>query len=274
VIEAVLFDGDQTLWDFEKVMHQALTAVLAELRLARPGAPADALQVADLQADRNDVALDLAGVEFNLAQLRRLGFARSVHRLHGGGESPSGAGDDALAAQLTATYFDHRDREPALFDDTLPCLEALRPRYRLGLLSNGSRLPEVVGLGGFFDTVVFAQDHKVAKPDRGIFAVVETQMRVAPGSAVLVGDHPLNDVVGAKRSGWRAVWIDRGEEGPLPASRGLLRAARRHHHLVGATGRSPGRILTGPAAQEVRITTPALAPRPTVCERATRAPST
>jgi putative hydrolase of the HAD superfamily len=215
VIEAVLFDGDQTLWDFEKVMHQALTAVLAEVRVSRPGILADALAVADLQADRNDVAAELAGVEFNLAQLRRLGFARSLRRLHDGhdGGGAPGAGDDALAAQLTATYFDHRDREPALFDDTLPCLEALRPGYRLGLLSNGSRLPEVVGLGGFFETVVFAQDHKVAKPDRGIFAVVETQMRVAPGSAVLVGDHPLNDVVGAKRSRWHAVWIDRRGDG-------------------------------------------------------------
>jgi len=219
VIEAVLFDGDQTLWDFEKVMHQALTAVLAELRLTRPGLLADALTVADLQADRNDVAMELHGVEFNLAHLRRLGFARSLRRLHdghdgGGGVGAAGTDDDALAAQLTASYFDHRDREPALFDDTLPCLRALRPGYRLGLLSNGSRLPEAVGLGGFFETVVFAQDHKVAKPDRGIFAVVETQMGIAPGSAVLVGDHPLNDVVGAKRSGWRAVWLDRRGEGP------------------------------------------------------------
>ena len=127
-----------------------------------------------------------------------------------------GSDDDALAVQLTATYFDHRDRDPALFDDTLPCLEALRSDYRLGLLSNGSRLPEVVGLGEFFEAVVFAQDHNVAKPDRGIFAVVETLMGVAPGSIVLVGDHPLNDVVGAKRSGWRAVWIDRRGDGSYP----------------------------------------------------------
>jgi HAD superfamily hydrolase (TIGR01509 family) len=218
VIEAVLFDGDQTLWDFERVMRLALAAVLAELRVARPGARADALQIDDLQADRNEVAREREGVEFNLARLRRLGFARTLCRLHdvldesgeGGG---SGIDDDALAVQLTATYFDHRDRDPALFDDTLPCLEALRSDYRLGLLSNGSRLPEVVGLGEFFEAVVFAQDHNVAKPDRGIFAVVETLMGVAPDSVVLVGDHPLNDVVGAKRAGWRAVWIDRRGDG-------------------------------------------------------------
>jgi FMN hydrolase / 5-amino-6-(5-phospho-D-ribitylamino)uracil phosphatase len=215
VIEAVFFDGDQTLWDFEKVMRLALEAALAELRLARPGARADALQIDDLQADRNEVAREWAGVEYNLARLRRLGFARSLRRLRDE-RGAAALDDEALAAHLTATYFDHRDRDPALFDDTLPCLQSLRDDYRLGLLSNGSRLPEVVGLSGIFEAVVFAQDHNVAKPDPGIFVVAETLMGIAPQSAVLVGDHPLNDVVGAKRSGWRAVWIDRRGEGAYP----------------------------------------------------------
>jgi HAD superfamily hydrolase (TIGR01509 family) len=202
-----------------------LGAVLAELRMARPGARADALRIDDLQADRNHVAREREGEEFNLATLRRLGFARTLCRLHGvhtalGEGGGSGIDDDALSVQLTATYFDRRDRDPALFDDTLPCLEALRSDYRLGLLSNGSRLPERVGLSGFFETVVFAQDHNVAKPDRGIFAVAETLLGVSPGSVVLVGDHRLNDVVGAKRSGWRAVWIDRRGDGSYPAPPG------------------------------------------------------
>jgi FMN phosphatase YigB (HAD superfamily) len=35
-----------------------------------------------------------------------------------------------------------------------------------------------------------------------------------------VGDHPLNDVGGAKRSGWRAVWIDRDGAGDYVAPDG------------------------------------------------------
>ena len=209
MIEAVLFDGDQTLWDFQKVMGNALAAVLVELRLARPGPNSAGLEVPDLQTDRDEVARELHGVEFNLARLRTLGFARSLRRLRHAGAGWAEAEDDALAAELSASYFVHRDRDPALFADTLPCLEALRPRYRIGLLSNGSRLPQSIGLGGLFESVVFAQDHRVAKPDRGIFAVVEKEMGISPQAAVLVGDHPLNDVVGAKQSGWRAVWIDR-----------------------------------------------------------------
>jgi putative hydrolase of the HAD superfamily len=208
-IEAVLFDADQTLWDFQKVMHTALVVVLEELRLARPGIAADALSVHDLSADRNDVARELEGIEYNLARLRRLGFARTLQRLGATGSDWSEDEDAELADRLANSYFLHRDRDPALFVDTKPGLQALQSHYRLGVVSNGSRLPDSVGLAGFFEIVVFAQDHLVAKPEPGIFTIAQQQLGLAPHACVLVGDHPLNDVVGAKQAGWHAIWLDR-----------------------------------------------------------------
>jgi FMN phosphatase YigB (HAD superfamily) len=49
----------------------------------------------------------------------------------------------------------------------------------------------------------------VAKPDKGIFEVVERELSVGPSSCALVGDHLVNDVSGAKRAGWSAIWLDR-----------------------------------------------------------------
>ena len=152
MIEAVLFDGDQTLWDFQRVMRDALVAVLGELQAARPGPFTGSLRWQDLERDRAAVGMELEGVEYNLARLRVLGFARTLGRLReaeGGGDE---AADAALAGVLSASYFHHRDRDPALFPDTLPCLDALQARYRLGLLSNGSRLPEKVGLARYFES--------------------------------------------------------------------------------------------------------------------------
>ncbi len=222
MIEAVVFDGDQTLWDFQRVMRDALTAVVDEIRAARPGPFAAVLHWQDLERDRQAVGVELDGIEWSMATLRVHGFARTLRRrrdMFGGDE----ADDAALARQLSASYFEHRDRDPALFADTVPCLDALQARYRLGLLSNGSRLPEKVGLARYFESVVFAQDHRVAKPDRGIFAVVERQLGVAPRACVLVGDHPVNDVAGAKCAGWRAVWIDRDGEGAFTPHPGYER---------------------------------------------------
>ena len=84
MIEAVLFDGDQTLWDFERVMREALVATAAELRAARPGPFADALRWQDLQADRADVAQELPDV-WSLAELRVHGFTRTLQRRRDGG---------------------------------------------------------------------------------------------------------------------------------------------------------------------------------------------
>jgi FMN hydrolase / 5-amino-6-(5-phospho-D-ribitylamino)uracil phosphatase len=221
MIEAVLFDGDQTLWDFERVMRRALEATADELRAARPGPFADALTWEDLSRDRHDVGDELEGVEYNLARLRVLAFARTLERRHAA-EGGDREADAALVEQLAASYFAHRDRDPALFEDTLPCLDALRPGYRMGLLSNGSRLPETIGLGGYFESVVFAQDHRVAKPDTRLFEICQRELGLPPEACVLVGDHPLNDVVGAKRAGWSAVWIDRSGDGSYvpPAGHG------------------------------------------------------
>jgi HAD superfamily hydrolase (TIGR01549 family) len=212
VIDAVFFDGDQTLWDFQKVMHAALMVTLGELQAARPGPLSRALRIHDLRVDRDTVARELEGEEYDLARLRQLGFARTIERL-----SPYGhwtaAENETLIEELTASYFRHRDSDPALFEDTLPGLEALKTHYRLGLLSNGSRLPQDVGLDGYFETIVFAQDHRVNKPDPELFTIARNFLQVEASHCVLIGDHPLNDVVGAKRSGWKAIWIDREYSG-------------------------------------------------------------
>jgi putative hydrolase of the HAD superfamily len=220
VIEAVLFDGDQTLWDFQRIMRDALVAAAAALRTARPGPFADALRWDDLEEDRHVVGDERPDV-WSLAELRVHGFARTLARRRAA-EGGDEAADDGLARALAALYFTERDRDAALFPDTIPALEALRAHYRLGLLSNGSRLPETVGLAGHFETVVFAQDHRVAKPDKGIFEVVERELGLGPEVCVLVGDHPVNDVAGAHGAGWRSVWLDRDgavsfpDDGPRP----------------------------------------------------------
>jgi len=220
VIEAVLFDGDQTLWDFQHVMRAALVAAAAALRTARPGPFTEALRWEDLEEDRHVVGDERPDV-WSLAELRVHGFARTLARRRAA-EGGDEAADVGLARELAALYFAERDCDAALFPDTIPTLEALQAHYRLGLLSNGSRLPETVGLAGHFETVVFAQDHRVAKPDKGIFEVVERELGLGPEVCVLVGDHPVNDVAGAHGAGWRSVWLDRDgavsfpDDGPRP----------------------------------------------------------
>lgn len=202
-IEAIFFDGDQTLWDFETMMRRALAATLAELHRLRPevGREHPDLDVDSLIADREEVAAELRGRESNLERIRLVAFRRTLSRC--------GLEDNGLADHLNTYYLDHRFSNVLLYPDTISALTSLRADYRLGFLSNGNSYPDRCGLDGMFTTVVFAQDHGISKPDRRIFDIAAGQIGLPPERLVMVGDSLVKDVTAAQDAGWRAIWLNR-----------------------------------------------------------------
>jgi putative hydrolase of the HAD superfamily len=100
-----------------------------------------------------------------------------------------------------------------LFADVLPCLAALGT-YRLGVISNGRSAEQrkklkVLGIERHFEHVALSEETGVAKPDSKIFLGACAAMRVAPESAVFVGDSREVDYLAARASGMAAVWLDR-----------------------------------------------------------------
>ena len=59
----------------------------------------------------------------------------------------------------------------------------------------------------FFQTLTFSDEVKVAKPGSEIFKMTLKELGATPDQAIHVGDHVINDVVGAKRCGMKTVWI-------------------------------------------------------------------
>jgi len=84
--------------------------------------------------------------------------------------------------------------------------------YRLGLVSNAQRVfsqaeIDMLGIGGFFDAVVFSSDVGVQKPDRPIFERVLKQMSLKPQEAVFVGNDLKSDIHGAREMGMPTVLL-------------------------------------------------------------------
>ena len=176
MIEAVLFDGDQTLWDFERVMRDALTAVADELRRRGPGPSPTGCpgrtsnRTAPHRGRLEGVGYTWPGSGCSGSPARWPGAAPP--RAATCGRTRRWRPNSARRTSRTATGT--RRSSPTRCPASTRC----GADYRLGLLSNGSRLPETVGLAGYFESVVFAQDHRVAKPDKGIFEVVERELGV------------------------------------------------------------------------------------------------
>lgn len=98
--------------------------------------------------------------------------------------------------------------------ETLAVLEELRQRgYRLGIITNGNpllqnRKLDVTGLRLHTDLVMISGDEGIHKPHPELFRRAAARLGVAPENCVYVGDHPINDIQGAKSAGMQAIYLN------------------------------------------------------------------
>ena len=240
-IKAISFDGDMTLWDFEKVMRHSLSFALTELRRRAPGQSSLDLTIDKMIEIRDSAAAELEGQTANLEEIRFHAFKRTVEFV--------GGVDDTLAADLNALYLKHRFEDVELYPDVVPSLDALRQEFAVGLLSNGNGYPERCGLPGRFSFVVFSQDVGVAKPAAGIFLSACRQAGCEPCELMHVGDSLESDVAGAYGVGAVSVWLNR--DGVANTSDIVpdheIRSLEELEDIVTANGQTPGKPTSGNA---------------------------
>lgn len=94
--------------------------------------------------------------------------------------------------------------------ETLTTLRA--QGIRLGVVTNGavrrqqSKIAQLQ-IHSYLSTVVISEAVQVKKPDPHIFARALAGVGCAASQAWFVGDHPLNDVLGAAAAGLRPIWL-------------------------------------------------------------------
>jgi putative hydrolase of the HAD superfamily len=83
---------------------------------------------------------------------------------------------------------------------------------RLGIVTNGEvqfQEPKIerLAITHYLSTVVISEAVQVQKPDPRIFAHALAQIGCRASETWFVGDHPVNDVLGAAAVGLRAIWL-------------------------------------------------------------------
>ena len=92
-------------------------------------------------------------------------------------------------------------------------LSALHARgISLGIVTNGEvrfQEPKItqLSIGRYLSTVVISEAVQVQKPDPRIFAHALAEIGCAALHTWFVGDHPINDVLGAAAVGLRPIWL-------------------------------------------------------------------
>jgi len=96
------------------------------------------------------------------------------------------------------------------FPDVKPVLSRLAERFRLAAVTNmDTNLFERTRIGVMFDVVVTSEMARAYKPHPRIYRYSLMRMGCKAREALFVGTTPWADIVGAKLSGLRVVWINR-----------------------------------------------------------------
>lgn len=101
-----------------------------------------------------------------------------------------------------------------LYPDAEGILEKLSGKYKLGIIANQNFGTEK-RLGDFeilkyFDVVISSAEEGVAKPEPEIFRRALIRAKAKSDRCVMVGDRLDNDIIPAKRLGFKTVWVRQG----------------------------------------------------------------
>lgn len=117
------------------------------------------------------------------------------------------------STEMDPAYLGMLARMSGTVNGALPLLERLRRNYRIGILSNGFKEVQYgkmhsSGIDRHVDCVVLSDEIDVNKPSPAIYEYACRKAGTDAAHSLLVGDNPDTDIVGAIRSGWRAIWLN------------------------------------------------------------------
>lgn len=197
-ILAITLDLDDTLWPIAPVMQRAETTLDAWLRAHCPSV-ALAYPIEAMRSLREQVFAEHPHLAHDFTALRKISLARAFE----------GHGLEAYWIERAFDVFYSARNDVELYSEVAPALARLAQRWPLASLSNGNADLARIGLAGHFRAFVHAREFGCAKPEMRLFHAAADALGVAPARIAHVGDDPELDVIGAKRAGMVAVWLNR-----------------------------------------------------------------
>lgn len=116
--------------------------------------------------------------------------------------------------ELTQFWAEQFAKNAVSMADAEELLKRLREqKYKLAIVSNGAHLSRVailnsLGLSHYFDAIVSSGQVGISKPAPEIFLHTSQLLNVKPSECLFIGDHPINDIQGAKNVGMKTLYMD------------------------------------------------------------------
>ena len=204
--QAVLFDLDDTLIDFQHSRRCGLRAVQERLPgLAR--VPIEELELVHEDHLQASYARTLTGrLSDEDARLERMRGICHHYQL---------APDAGTLARAATAYAQEQQTNTRLIPGVPALLDALRGRVKVGLVTNGpsarqrGKIERLGTRAADFHVVAISEEVGAMKPDPAIFRYALAELGLAPDRVTMVGDSWEKDILGALECGMDAVWLNR-----------------------------------------------------------------
>lgn len=205
-INGVLFDLDDTLWDFHANAQTALEYIWRMIQ--HKGHLAESqhdIFMNVYQKHNTKLWTEYREGRRDAASIRTTRFILSAADV---GVSV----DHRMAEELAQAFLAHLYEGKILIAGAREILNYLKANYKIGLITNGfsqglCRL-KTCQLEPFFDFVLCSEDYGHPKPHPGIFQHAVTSLGLKPHHCIYVGDNYDGDIIGAKKAGLKAIYFN------------------------------------------------------------------
>ena len=203
-IKAITFDLDDTFWDVKPVLINAemKTRKFIEDSIG----PLEWGSWEDFKLIRERLIVEDASYEFDVGKLRK---KLLLMKLQEQISDPETANE--LSEKAFQLFFKERNKVE-FFPYVLDEIEKLAQIYELGCLTNGNADIEMIGIGKFFKFNISSKDVNANKPNKNHFQKAVELLGISKEEILHIGDHKINDMLGAISYGVKALWFNPDKE--------------------------------------------------------------
>ncbi len=198
--EVLIFDADETLFDFEKSERYALEHAMKELGISYN----ESYHLPIYSKINETIWKELERGQITQDALKAERFRRFIDKI----EVSIDAND------LSSAYLRHLSDASFLLEGSYELIEALKPNYRMIIVTNGltsvqmKRIRSSI-LAPFFEGVIISEEINLSKPNAAIFDYALESIQYRDKQKVLmIGDSLTSDMKGGNNAGIDTCWYN------------------------------------------------------------------
>ena len=207
----LLFDADETLFDFKKAERYAFLKTLEDFKINY-----DKEECRKIYHDINsEIWKEFEQGTRTSSELKVERFNRLFKKIH--------IVNDANLFSIA--YINHLSEASFIYDKTLEVLEYLKDKYRLAIITNGlldvqNKRIRQSKIAHYFEEIVISDEIKIAKPKAELFEYTLYKLNFKDKRGVLmIGDSLSSDIRGGINAKIDTCWLNvEGKEKPSDMS--------------------------------------------------------